>query len=122
MKLWPDLGLMVRELRLQGYMVSAVVTNRETGPMMMAQARDHVKNRSVASGHIARARLMLEVLDDPEGPGMPMYRLQYEQLVADPVKTIQALVDLAGLINVDVKGIVDEVGIYDGNAPYGDES
>ncbi len=119
MKFWPDLGYMIRELRHGGYMVSAVVTDRRTGPMMMAQARDHVKNRAVAHGNIERARWLLEGLDNPQGAAMPVHRLQYEDLVADPTDTIQQLLDAVGIPNAPAAAqIASEVNVYDGNARY----
>ncbi len=119
MKIWPDLGQMIRELRHGGYMVSAVVTDRLTEPMATAQARDHVKNRTVARGNIVRARVRLGILDNPQGSAMPVYRLQYEDLVADPTDTIQQLIDAVGIPNAPAAAkIASEVNVYDGNAQY----
>ncbi len=120
-KSWPDLGEMVRGLRLQGYIVSAVVTDRLDGPMVKAQVRDHVKNEGIARQHIQRSRTTLAILDDPRGPAIPVTRVQYEDLVTAPEITIHRIIEPLGLLPNQAKAIVADIKIYDGNAQYTEE-
>ncbi len=112
--LWPDIQLMTRELRREGYKVRAVVTDRNTEPMALAQARDHVSNIDVARTHIQRCR---ETLVDLEGI-MPVVRVQYEDLVKRPAEVIQTMVDPLGLSPALAAGIAESVKVYDANAKY----
>ena len=121
-RLWPDIGQMVRELRRAAFEVRAVLTDRLDAPMVAAQVRDHVKNEAVATQHIARARVYLERLDDPQGPAMPILRMQYEELVADPKGEINALLQFVDADLSRSKEIADAINIYDGNKSYASEA
>ena len=123
MKVWPDLGEMMRYLRMLDYVIRVVTVDRNDGPMEIAQARDHVKNRAGARGNIARARMMISLLDDPQGPQVPILKIRYEELVADPEGEIDALLMFVGMRSHEKKAaeIADAVNIYDGNKPYAAE-
>lgn len=121
MKLWPDLPQMIRELRGLDYVVNVVITDRKTQPMMQAQARDHVKTTQQARSNIARARLYLEVFDEPQGPRMPTVRVQYEDLVANPPRVIQRIIAPLGLSAGRAIDIARTMNVYDGNAQYAKE-
>lgn len=116
---WPDLGSSVRELRRDGYEVRAVLTNRLDEPMQQAQRRDHVTDIRVAKQHIARARIILAQLDDPQGPAMPILRVQYEELVADSEGEINAILQFVDGDLSQIAHIARAVRVYDGNAQYG---
>lgn len=122
MKRWLDLGEMTRYLRTLGYMVSAVITDRKTQPMIQAQARDHTKNTQMARSNIARARLILTVFDEPLGPLMPVTHVQYEDLVANPPQVIQRIINPLGLESDKAAAIARKMNIYDGNAQYAEEA
>ena len=86
--------------------------------MRQAQLRDHVSDKRVAKQHIARARVIMKQLDDPNGPAMPILRIQYEELIRDPQGEIDALLHFADADFSQAARIVQEMAIYDGNAQY----
>lgn len=104
---WPDIACMVRYLRLQGYEVSAIVTDRSDEPMIVAQARDHVAAQPVAVNHIGRARMLIETVP------LTMMKVRYEDLIEHIAEVVA---QIASFAEVPVPSHVED--IYDGNRKY----